>query len=125
MNKKDTEYFKNRLEKEKALVEEEIKTVGSSDPNNPKDFSATSNDMDIDRADENELADKMEELEDNKGILDSLEKQLKDINDALDKIGKGTYGVCEISGEPIERERLEANPAARTCMKHVRERSKE
>ena len=120
MNKKDTEYLKNRLEKEKALVEEEIKTVGSSDPNNPKDFSATSNDMDIDRADENELADKMEELEDNKGILDSLEKQLKDINDALEKIGKGTYGACEISGEPIEHERLEANPAARTSMKHMK-----
>lgn len=125
MNKKDTEYFKNRLEKEKALVEEETKTVGSSDPNNPKDFSATSNDMDIDRADENELADKMEELEDNKGILDSLEKQLRDINDALGKMGKGNYGICEISGELIERERLEANPAARTCMKHVKERSKE
>ena len=125
MNKKDIEYFKNRLEKEKTLVEEEIKTVGSSDPNNPKDFSATSNDMDIDRADENELADKMEELEDNKGILDSLEKQLKDINDALGKIGKGTYGICEISGELIERERLEANPAARTCMRHVKERIKE
>jgi RNA polymerase-binding transcription factor DksA len=125
MNKKDIEYFKNRLEKEKALIEEEIKTVGSSDPNNPKDFSATSNDRDIDRADENELADKMEELEDNKGILDSLEKQLKDINDALGKIGNGNYGICEISEEPIERERLEANPAARTCLKHVKERSKE
>ena len=125
MNKKDIEYFKKRLEKEKTLVEEEIKTVGSSDPNNPKDFSATSNDMDIDRADENELADKMEELEDNKGILDSLEKQLSDINSALGKIDGGTYGICEISGEQIERERLEANPAARTCMKHVKERSKE
>jgi RNA polymerase-binding transcription factor DksA len=120
MNKKDIEYFKKRLEKEKTLVEEEIKTVGSSDPNNPKDFSATSNDMDIDRADENELADKMEELEDNKGILDSLEKQLSDINSALGKIDGGTYGICEISGEQIERERLEANPAARTCMKHVK-----
>ena len=120
MNKKDAEYFKNRLEKEKALVEEEIRTVGSSDPNNPKDFSATSNDMDIDRADENELADKMEELEDNKGILDSLEKQLRDIHDALEKIGNDTYGVCEISGEPIEHERLEANPAARTSMKHMK-----
>jgi DnaK suppressor protein len=120
MNKKDIKYFENRLEKEKALVEGEIKTVGSSDPNNPKDFSATSNDMDIDRADDNELADKMEELEDNGGILDSLEKQLKDINYALEKITKGTYGICEVSGEPIEHERLLANPAARTSMKHMK-----
>jgi RNA polymerase-binding transcription factor DksA len=119
MNKKDTDYFKNKLEKEKALIEEEIKTVGSVDPNNPKEFSATSNDMDIDKADDNELADKLEELSDNKGILDSLERQLKDVRDALDKITKGKYGICEISGEPIERERLEANPAARTSIKHM------
>jgi len=120
MNKKDTEYFKNKLENEKSLLEAEIKTVGSPDPNNPRDFSATSNDMDIDNADENELADKLEELGDNKGILDSLERQLRDINTALDKIKTGTYGICEISGELIERDRLEANPAARTCIKHVK-----
>ena len=120
MNKKDTEFFKKKLEKEKAIVENEIKTVGSSDPGNPQDFSATSNDMDIDKADENELADKLGELNDNKGILDSLEKQLRDIDDALGKIQKGTYGICEISGEQIERERLEANPAARTSMKQMK-----
>jgi DnaK suppressor protein len=121
MNKKDIEIFKKRLEKEKAMLEKEAKTVGRADSNkNPKDFSATSNDMDIDRADENELADKMEELDGNKGILDSLESQLKDTNDALEKIKKGTYGICEISGELIERERLEANPAARTSMKYMK-----
>jgi RNA polymerase-binding transcription factor DksA len=120
MNKKDIEYFKNKLEKEKALVEEEIKTVGISDSDNPADFSATSNDMDIDNADENELADKLEELGDNKGILDSLEKQLKDINSALEKIANGTYGTSEISGKPIERERLEANPATRTSSKDIK-----
>ena len=65
------------------------------------------------------LADKLGELGDNKGILDSLEKQLMDINSALEKIRKGTYGICEVSGEPIERERLEANPAARTSIKHM------
>ena len=31
----------------------------------------------------------------------------------------GTYGSCEISGEAIEVERLEANPAARTCKAHI------
>jgi DnaK suppressor protein len=121
MNKKDLEYFKKRLEKEKDLIVEELKTVGSVNPNNPKDWMATSNDMDIDRADENELADKLGELEDNKGIIGSLEKQLKDVNDALEKIEKGAYGTCEVSGEPIERERLEANPAARASIKHMRQ----
>jgi len=124
MNKKDITYFKDRLEKEKTVILGELGTVGQVDPSNPKDWMATSNDKDIDKADENELADKMEELEDNKGIVNSLEKQLKDVNDALEKIKKGTYGICEISGEPIERERLEANPAARTAIGHMRETAK-
>jgi RNA polymerase-binding transcription factor DksA len=120
MNKKDTEYFKKKLEKEKALIEEELATVGAVNPKNPKEWSATSNDMDIDRADENELADKLEELEDNEGIGGSLEKQLAEVNGSLEKITKGAYGKCEVCGESIERERLEANPSAPTCMKDMK-----
>lgn len=122
MNKKDTEYFKKKLAKEKTLLEDELATVGTpSNPNTPGGWEATSGNIEVDSADENELADKMEELEDNEGILQQLEKQLKEVNEALAKIDKGTYGICEISGDPIEKERLEANPAARTCVKHMKE----
>ncbi|MEK7091498.1 MAG: TraR/DksA C4-type zinc finger protein [Patescibacteria group bacterium] len=38
---------------------------------------------------------------------------------ALAKIDAGNYGLCEISQEPIELDRLEANPSARTCKKHL------
>jgi len=31
-------------------------------------------------------------------------------------MGKGTYGVCEITGEPINVDRLKAYPAARTAL---------
>lgn len=121
MTQKEIDYFKNKLEKEKSLIEEELRTVGAANPRNPGEWMPTSNDMDIDKADENELADKMGELEDNRGILTSLESQLKDVSDALGKIPKGTYGICEVSGAPIERERLEANPAARTSLGHMKE----
>jgi RNA polymerase-binding transcription factor DksA len=40
---------------------------------------------------------------------------------ALGKIEAGTYGVCEVSGMDIEEDRLEANPAARTCKAHMAE----
>ena len=43
---------------------------------------------------------------------------------ALQKIKAGAYGVCEISGEPIEVERLAANPAARTTLANA-DREKE
>ncbi len=53
-------------------------------------------------------------------ILEQLEKQMSEIDAALERIENGTYGICEISGQPIEKERLEANPSARTCIKHMK-----
>ena len=37
----------------------------------------------------------------------------------LDKIKHGVYGKCQTCQEEIESERLEANPSARTCKKHM------
>jgi len=36
-------------------------------------------------------------------------------------LAAGTYGVCEICEETIAPERLQANPAARTCAEHFAE----
>lgn len=46
------------------------------------------------------------------GLLDSERKLLREINEALQRIEDGTYGICEGTGEPIPRARLEANPWA-------------
>jgi RNA polymerase-binding transcription factor DksA len=118
MNKKDLQYFKDRLEKEKKILEDELATVGRINPSNPNDWEAVPGSLDIDNADENELADKIEEFEGNSAILKQLETQLNDVKSALEKIENGKYGICEVTGEEIERERLEANPAARTKIDH-------
>jgi DnaK suppressor protein len=47
------------------------------------------------------------------GLLDSERKLLHEINDALMRIEDGTYGICEGTGEPIARARLEASPWSR------------
>jgi RNA polymerase-binding transcription factor DksA len=120
MNTKDIQYFRTKLETEKKLLEGELATVGHKNPDNPAGWEATSGGIQVDTADENEVADKMEELEENELILDQLEKQLMDVTAALEKIEKGTYGICETSGEPIEKDRLEASPSARTCKKHMK-----
>src|SRR3984885_11454224 len=119
-NKSDVEYFGKKLEKEKNLLEEELKTVGHKNPGVAGGWEASPENIDTDSADDNEVADKIEGLEENNGILEKLDKQLVEVNAALDRIKKGTYGVCEVSGEPIEKERLEANPSATTCIKHMR-----
>ena len=41
---------------------------------------------------------------------------LKDIDNALDKISNGTYGICEECDEKINEKRLEVNPVARYCI---------
>jgi RNA polymerase-binding transcription factor DksA len=120
MNKKDLLHFKEKLEKEKKLLEEELGTISKVNPDNPSDWQATTSDIEVDSADENEVADKMEELEENKAILGQLEPQLNEVKAALQRIEDGKYGICEVSGDPIEKERLEANPSARTSMKNMR-----
>lgn len=120
MNTKDIQNFRTTLENEKKLLESELATVGKVSPNNPGGWEATSAGMEVDAADENEVADRMEELEENELIMGQLETQLLEVTNALDRIEKGTYGICEVDGAPIEADRLTANPSARTCKKHMK-----
>jgi RNA polymerase-binding transcription factor DksA len=39
--------------------------------------------------------------------------ELADIDAALTRIQRGSYGICELTNQPISTERLEAFPAAR------------
>lgn len=49
-------------------------------------------------------------------LLNSEHDVLYEIDEALRRIEQGAYGICEQSGEPIERERLRALPFARYCV---------
>ncbi len=54
------------------------------------------------------------EREKDLSILESLESELAEIEAALRRVDEGTYGVDEVTGEPIDPERLEVQPTART-----------
>jgi RNA polymerase-binding transcription factor DksA len=47
-------------------------------------------------------------------ILEQLENELAEIEAALQRLDEGTYGIDEVTGDPIAPERLEAIPSART-----------
>ncbi|MGQ0617796.1 MAG: TraR/DksA family transcriptional regulator [Acidimicrobiia bacterium] len=51
-------------------------------------------------------------------ILEQIEAEFADIDRALERLDRGTYGRCEACHEPIGDERLEALPAARFCLRH-------
>ncbi len=45
-----------------------------------------------------------------------LDAKLADVERALEKLDEGTYGSCDVCGEPIPPERLDAMPWATRCV---------
>ena len=56
----------------------------------------------------------------NKQVLLSLNEnertRLKEVDESLDRIENGTYGVCEECGGPISIRRIEVRPVAKYCV---------
>ena len=56
----------------------------------------------------------------NKQILLSLNEservRLQEVDESLDRIANGTYGICEECGGPINLKRLEVRPVAKYCV---------
>ena len=49
-------------------------------------------------------------------LVQQVQNQLAEIDAAFDRLSVGTYGTCEHCAQPIPRGRLQARPAARTCI---------
>lgn len=58
------------------------------------------------------------------GLMESERNTVVEIDDALQRIVRGTYGVCLISAQPISRPRLEAKPWAKYSIEVARERER-
>ncbi len=110
MDQKILEELKAKLLEEKTRLEEELskfaKKVGEGEfeAEFPKDIGN----------EQSENAIEVEEYADRLALEQSLETQLKDVLDALEKMENGTYGKDEETGEDIDIDRLRAYPAART-----------
>lgn len=113
----DTTQYKPRLEEMLAVVTDELKDLGIHNPDVKEDWIATPAPDPTD-ADSNIEADHVEDWNERRAVLSELETRYNNLVRALQKIEDGTYGTCEICGEPIEEDRLDANPAARTCIEH-------
>jgi DnaK suppressor protein len=113
----NTESFKARLAEEKQKLEAELATVGRRNPANPGDWEAVPQETEL-AADPADVASEIAGFEDNAGIVKELEARLIDVNAALGRIEDGSYGKCKVGGEEIEEARLNADPAAATCIAH-------
>ena len=116
----EIENLRSKLDAEKENLEEELASHGRIQ-NEDGDWAGSSNEMGDEEADPNDAADQIEELVTNVPLVEQLEARHEDVEDAIEKMEQGVYGLCEACGEPIALKRLQANPAARTCVAHAEE----
>lgn len=113
MNKELLQQLKQKLERDKVSIENELKTFAKKDPNLKGDWDSLF--PKFDKGNIEEAADEVEEYSTRLPVEFSLENKLKDIETALQKIKKGKYGICEECQKPISIERLKVCPSAKTC----------
>ena len=106
------EKYRALLEAELEQVTKQLSEIAVEDPTTG-DWSAKI-DHGGNTPEANDAADDAEEWGERRAEVSSLETRHRNLKRALNKIEAGTFGNCEISGEPIEEARLDANPAART-----------
>ncbi len=124
LSKEFLEKIKFHLEREKKNLEDSLSKIAKKNTEVKDDYEAQKPLMG-ESLEESLIngeieADEIEELANRTGIEQELELQLKDVNEALSKIEKNKYGICENCGKEIPRDRLEANPTARLCLKCVK-----
>lgn len=109
LTEKELKHFKEKLDQEKRETETMIQDLKDSldSLNNTSDDVQSS--QDHHQADlgtkENRKATILKEIEKQKEKLDQIIV-------ALDRMETGNYGICIDTGEPIQKERLEAIPYA-------------
>jgi len=102
----ELEYFKELLLERKKQIEKnifetnsELEELKNIEVNDDGDYASLCTDNLIDSA-----------------INEQQVQELKEIEEALKKIENGTYGTCEMCGEPIRRLRLKVKPYAKYCI---------
>ena len=99
-----TEVERKRLEKERGQTQTELERLREYLRTEPE---PTGDEVDLE----------VYEREKNLALVRRLEQKLVEINTALHNAKKGTYGICERCGKPIDPARLAALPETTLCVK--------
>lgn len=111
--RRKAEEVRRRLERERDAAIERFRSLGISadlDEAMPRVASGTP----LDEGDEAQASERQDVAF---ATRQRLAARINRLNTALERIERGTYGVCRVCGEPIESERLAALPEADTCLK--------
>jgi RNA polymerase-binding transcription factor DksA len=109
--------LRDMLEAERTTIEEELAIYGRKQDTTGL-WEGVAKGSNGEEADQTDIADNIDELATNVSLVNEFETRHREIIAALEHIEEGTYGICSVCKIPIPIERLEANPAAHTCIAH-------
>ncbi|WP_052737976.1 TraR/DksA C4-type zinc finger protein [Bacillus sp. SA1-12] len=106
LTKEDLKYFENKLLTIKQGIIDELENNQQMSLDLYGELSSYDNHF-------ADTATELDEQEKQMLLHESSQKLLEDVNEALERIEKGTYGICIDTGEPISFYRLDALPYAK------------
>ncbi len=112
LDKTILEKIKNDLRERKKQLEEDLDDVAQKKEGG-NEYKVKFPEFG-DKPDEN--AQEISEYTTNIATEEVLNKTLRDVNNALERIEKGTYGSCKYCGRTINEKRLMARPTASACI---------
>ncbi len=102
--------FRTRLENERKRLIEELDKLTATIPSDEEKREGSP------FGKREEEADESVELEKRLALEQQGKSRLVEIEHALDKFEHGTYGLCDVCGQPIAPGRLEVLPEANLCV---------
>ena len=114
----DKKKIKEKLEKERDSLLDQMKGMGKLNMETDE-WETTPEEQDFPESDENDKADRFEDFEARSSVMRTLEPRLNSILKALRGLNRESFGKCVVCKKDIEMARLEVNPAAQTCKKHL------
>jgi DnaK suppressor protein len=101
--------IRSRLEAEKKRIQDELTQLNVERPMDERREGSPFGKR------EEEATESME-LEKRLALESRLKNLLAEVECAIQKMDAGTYGVCDICGQPIDPARMEALPQAIMCL---------
>jgi RNA polymerase-binding transcription factor DksA len=115
MTKDFLSIVQEKLKQQKEKIEKQLAEMSNRSQRNGGGYSYEVKFPEYGRSDD-ENANEVADFVDSVSLSKNLEDSLQETENALEKIKKGKYGLCESCGKKIEHQRLTILPTARYCL---------
>lgn len=112
MDKSNLIFYK-KLQEEKKKITESLENLSAETDESIDMYYTESSGYDNHPAD---IGTEVYMMEQDKGMKNKLKNTLREIEESLEDINNGTYGICSTCDKEINKERLELIPYLKTCI---------